>query len=157
MPVDAGAPYATRVQQALADDGMRAALDRATEHLSERRDRAIARINEGRLRDEAAAVRRYAVQHLPDLLEQLESNLIGNGCRVHWARDAAEALGIILEIAREYGVGSVVKSKSMVTEEIGLNDGLERSGINVVETDLGEFIVQTAGEPPSHNLAPVIH
>jgi L-lactate dehydrogenase complex protein LldF len=157
MAVDAAAPYRTRVRQALADDGMRAALDRATEHLRERRDRAIAEVDERRFRDEAGAVRRYAIQHLPDLLEQLEGNLIANGCQVHWARDAAEALGVVLEIAREHRVEDVVKSKSMVTEEIGLNDALERSGINVVETDLGEFIVQLAGEPPSHILAPVIH
>ncbi len=157
MAVDVGAPYATRVRQALADDGMRTALDRATGHLRKRRDRAMAEIDERRLRDEAGAVRRYAIEHLPDLLEQLEGNLIGNGCQVHWARDAAEALGIVLEIAREHGVGDVVKSKSMLTEEIGLNEALERSGINVVETDLGEFIVQLAGEPPSHILAPVIH
>jgi L-lactate dehydrogenase complex protein LldF len=157
MPVDAGASYPTRVRQALADDGMRAALDRATRHFSERRAQAMAGIDAQRLRDEAGAVRRYAIERLPDLLEQLESNLIGNGCQVHWARDAAEALGVILEIAREHQVEDVVKSKSMVTEEIGLNDGLQRSGINVVETDLGEFIVQLVGEPPSHIIAPVIH
>jgi L-lactate dehydrogenase complex protein LldF len=157
MAVDPGAPYATRVRQALADDGLRSALDRATGHLRERRDRAMTETDARRLRDEAGAVRRYAIQRLPDLLEQLEGNLIGNGCQVHWARDAAEALGVILEIAREHQVGDVVKSKSMVTEEIGLNDALERSAINVVETDLGEFIVQIAGEPPSHILAPVIH
>jgi len=157
MPVDAAAPYRTRVRQALADDGLRAALDRATEHLSGRRAKAMAEIDARRLRDEAGAVRRYAIEHLPDLLEQLESNLIANGCQVHWARDASEALGVVLEIARAHHIGDVVKSKSMTTEEIGLNDALERSGIDVVETDLGEFIVQLAGEPPSHIIAPVIH
>jgi L-lactate dehydrogenase complex protein LldF len=157
MAVDAGAPYPARVGQALADDGLRAALDRATEHLSGRRAQAMAEIDAARLRDEARAVRRYSIERLPDLLKGLEGNLIGNGCQVHWARDAADAVGVVLEIAREHRVEHVVKSKSMVTEEIGLNDALERSGIDVVETDLGEFITQLAGEPPSHIIAPVIH
>ena len=91
MTVDAGAPYSTRVRQALADDGLRSALDRATGRLRGRREQAMAEVDVGRFRDEAGAVRRYAIEHLPDLLEQLEGNLIGNGCQVHWARDAAEA------------------------------------------------------------------
>ncbi|UCC71291.1 MAG: iron-sulfur cluster-binding protein [Gemmatimonadota bacterium] len=157
MTVDVGAAYPTRVRQALADDALRAALDRATEHLRGRRAQALAGVDATRLRDEAHAVRRYAIEHLPDLLEQLEGNLIANGCQVHWARDAAEALGVVLEIAHQNHVKDVVKSKSMVTEEIGLNDALQRSGIDVVETDLGEFIIQLAGEPPSHIITPVIH
>ncbi len=157
MTVDVGATYRSRVIQALADHGLRAALDRATEHLRDRRADALASVDVGRLRDEARAIRGYAIEHLPDLLEELEGNLIANGCQVHWARDAAEALGTVLEIAREHQVHDVVKSKSMVTEEIGLNEALERSGMEVVETDLGEYIVQLANEPPSHIITPVIH
>jgi L-lactate dehydrogenase complex protein LldF len=157
MTVDVRAPYSVRVKQALEDENLRTALDRATERLSEHREQAMAAIDEPRLRDEARAVRQFAIEHLPDLLEELERNLLANGCHVHWARDASEAIGAVLEIARLRQVRDVVKSKSMVTEEIGLNEALERSGVDVVETDLGEFIVQLAGEPPSHITAPVIH
>jgi L-lactate dehydrogenase complex protein LldF len=121
------------------------------------RAQAIAAIDYARLRKDVRAVREYAVSNLPDLLEQLERNLEANGCQVHWARDAAEACEIVTEIAREREVRHAVKSKSMVTEEIGLNEALERAGIEVVETDLGEYIIQLANEPPSHITAPVIH
>ncbi|KPK66204.1 MAG: (Fe-S)-binding protein [Gemmatimonas sp. SG8_38_2] len=157
MTVDVNAPYRQRVSQALQDDSLRTALDRATARLSERRAEAVAAIDSARLRDEARAIRQSAIEDLPRLLEQLESNLIGNGCAVHWARDAAEATSIVLEIARRNEVLHVVKSKSMVTEEIGLNEALEENGIEVVETDLGEYIIQLANEPPSHIIAPVIH
>ena len=157
MAVDAGAPYLTRVQQALADDALRAALDRATDHLRGRRDQAMAEVDAARLREDARAVRQYTIEHLPDLLERLEGNLIANGCQIHWARDAAEALSVVLDIARSHQVAAVVKSKSMVTEEIGLNDALERSGVDVVETDLGEFIIQKMGSRPMHILAPSVH
>ncbi len=157
MIVDVGAPYKTRIKQALADEALRAALDRAMARLSERRAEAVAAVDSVRLRDDARATRQFAIEHLPELLEQLERNLIANGCHVHWARDAAEATGIVLEIARRRDVRHVVKSKSMVTEEISLNNALEQSGIEVVETDLGEYIVQLADEPPSHIIAPVIH
>jgi len=157
MPVDSSAPYATRVKQALADSNLRTALDRATSRLRTHRAQAIAAIDYAALREDVRAVREYAVSNMPDLLEQLERNLVTNGCQVHWARDAAEACEIVAEIARERGVRNAVKSKSMVTEEIGLNQALERSGVAVVETDLGEYIIQLAHEPPSHITAPVIH
>ncbi len=157
MAVDTHAPYRTRVRQALADESLRTALDRATEHLSERRDQAMREVDSARLRDEARAVRELAIDHLPDLLEALERNLVANGCHVHWARDASEACHTVLEIAQRHGVRHVVKSKSMVTEEIGLNRALASAGIGVFETDLGEYIAQLAHEPPSHILAPVIH
>ncbi len=157
MKVDVRSPYATRVKQAIRDDGLRVALDRATGRLSERRAAAMAAIDSTQLRNEAQAVRRSSIEHLPDLLRQLERNLIDNGCHVHWARDAQEATDIVRRIAHEYGTEHVVKSKSMVTEEIGLNEALERDGLHVVETDLGEYIIQLANEPPSHIIAPVIH
>ncbi len=157
MPVDVRAPYRTRVRQALTDPALRTALDRATEHLAARRVRAMREIDEPRLRDAVRSVREYAVANLPQLLEELERNLIANGCQVHWARDAAEARETVLALAHRQQVRRVVKSKSMVSEEIGLNEALAEAGIRVVETDLGEFIVQLADEPPSHILAPVIH
>jgi len=157
MSVDVRAPYKVRVRQALGDEALRTALDRATEQLSGRRADAMAAVDAPRLRDEARRIREYAIDHLPELLEQLERNLTANGCQVHWARDAEEARLTVLEIARQHRVRHAVKSKSMVSEEIGLNEALERAGIKVVETDLGEYIIQLADEPPSHIITPVIH
>ncbi|MCH7474778.1 MAG: iron-sulfur cluster-binding protein [Gemmatimonadetes bacterium] len=155
--LDVHAPFESRVTQALADDHLRTALDRATTRLAERRDLAVAAVDNPALRHEVRAIRQFAITHLPDMLQQLETNLIANGCQVHWARNAAEANDIVRDIARQHGVRRVVKSKSMLTEEIGLNEALETDGIEVVETDLGEYIIQLAHEPPSHILAPVIH
>jgi len=108
----------------------------------------------------ARAARLTALSRLPDLLEELERNATAAGTQVHWAADAAEARAIVTGIARDCGARVVVKGKSMVTEEIALNPALEAAGpdgIEVWETDLGEFIVQLAGEPPSHIIAPAIH
>ncbi len=109
------------------------------------------------MRQQAAAIRRNALNHLPELLEQAESNLLENGVEVLWAVDAAEANRLVLEIAQRHGARTAVKSKSMVTEELGLNQALEVSSIDVLETDLGEFIVQLGKETPSHLVIPVIH
>ncbi len=157
MQVDVRAPFAERVRQALGDDNLRTALSRATGRLSERRSEAMAAIDGAQLRDDARTIRQSAIDRLPELLEQLEQNFLNNGCHVHWARDADEATRIVLDIARQNDVRRVVKSKSMVTEEIHLNRALERADIPVVETDLGEYIIQLADEPPSHIIAPVIH
>jgi len=157
MNIDVSAPYQTRVKQALADDNLRTALDRATSRLSETRAQAVAAIDLQRMRDEARAIKEHAIKNLPDLLEELERNLIANGCQVHWAQTADEANEIVTDIARQRDVRRTVKSKSMATEEIHLNRALEDAGIKVVETDLGEYIIQLAGEPPSHITAPVIH
>lgn len=109
------------------------------------------------MRQQAAAAKRRALNHLPDLLEEAEANMQANGMTVLWARDAAEANQHVLDIAARHDVKSVVKSKSMVTEEIGLNHVLEENNIHVVETDLGEYILQLNEEPPSHIVTPVIH
>ncbi len=157
MIVDARAPYKRRVRQALSDDGLRTALERATERLCRERTAALATVDAEQLRNQARAIREHAIRNLPQLLEELERNLTENGCHVHWARDGAEATSILLEIAARHQSRRVVKSKSMVTEEIGLNQAMESAGIDVVETDLGEYIIQLADEPPSHIIAPVIH
>lgn len=109
------------------------------------------------LRQQAAAIERHALNHLVDLLEQAEANMQANGIQVLWAIDGDEANQHVLEIARRHGVLSVVKSKSMVTEETGLNHALEAASIDVLETDLGEYIVQIGGETPSHIVAPIVH
>ncbi|WP_420644977.1 LutB/LldF family L-lactate oxidation iron-sulfur protein [Candidatus Leptofilum sp.] len=109
------------------------------------------------MRQQAAAIKRHALNNLPDLLAQAEANMQANGIQVLWALDAAEANRHMLEIAQRHNVRSVVKSKSMVTEEIGLNHALETAAIEVLETDLGEYIVQLGGDTPSHIVVPIIH
>jgi L-lactate dehydrogenase complex protein LldF len=157
VKIDIDAPYRTRVRQALADADLKSALDLATSQLAARRLTALAAVDAELMRSEGRAVRERAIRRLPELLEEFEGNLIRNGCSVHWARDAVEANDAVIEIARNSGVARAVKSKSMLTEEIGLNEALEEAGIEVVETDLGEYIIQLDDEPPSHLVAPVIH
>ncbi|MCL4246230.1 MAG: lactate utilization protein, partial [Candidatus Dadabacteria bacterium] len=109
------------------------------------------------LRGRAREIKKHTIARLDEYLLELEINVRKAGGHVHWARDAEEARKIIIDIARRNGVTSVVKSKSMATEEIELNEGLEAAGIRAVETDLGEYIIQLAGEHPSHIIAPAIH
>jgi L-lactate dehydrogenase complex protein LldF len=109
------------------------------------------------LRDLGEAIRRYSLAHLPRLLEQLESRCTANGIQLHWAETPADANSIALDIARDVQARRMVKGKSMVTEEIGLNHAMQEAGIDVLETDMGEYIVQLAGETPSHIIMPAIH
>lgn len=123
-----------------------------------RRDAAAAQVPEWEeLRGRAAAIKRHTIDHLADYLETFERNAQAHGAQVHWARDAAEHNAIVRRLLTERGVRRVVKSKSMLTEECGLNPHLERHGIRVVDTDLGERIVQLRKEPPSHIVLPAIH
>jgi len=94
---------------------------------------------------------------LPELLEKLEAKCIANGIQVHWAESVAEANGVVLDILQKHGAKSVIKGKSMVSEEMELNHHLEAHGIRAVESDLGEYIIQLAGEAPSHIVMPCIH
>jgi L-lactate dehydrogenase complex protein LldF len=109
------------------------------------------------LRQQAAEAKRRALRKLPDLLELAEKRMQENGMQVLWAQDAAEACKHVLNIAKKHKLKKAIKSKSMVTEEISLNHVLEDAGIKVVETDLGEYIIQLNDEAPSHIIAPVIH
>jgi len=144
---------------AFAADAERAAWhDRAIWFVRERRDAAAARVPEWEaLRAEAAAIKRDALDRLPELLVEFEANARRRGAQVHWARDAAELCAIVEAIVAGRGARRVVKSKSMLTEECGLNRHLEARGIEVVDTDLGERIVQLRREPPSHLVMPAIH
>lgn len=105
----------------------------------------------------AASWKHDAISRLDTLLEQLEANLTARGTCVHWAATADEARAIIDEVIRENGVQSVIKGKSMTTEEIGLNEHLEANAVEVVESDLGEFIIQLRGEKPFHIITPAMH
>jgi L-lactate dehydrogenase complex protein LldF len=118
---------------------------------------AMTAVDGERLRSQVRQMKEYVLRNLPDLLEQLESNITENGGHVHWAENGEELNRIVLEIARRTNVKKVIKSKSMATEEVHLNPALEREGMTVIETDLGEYIIQLNGEPPSHIVAPVIH
>ncbi|MFH1023241.1 MAG: lactate utilization protein B [Planctomycetota bacterium] len=152
------AEFRSASARAAADTTRRAIVARAIAtydaKVAERKDGYVdwARGRE-RLRDVKAA----AVARLADLLEEFERNASARGTIVHWAEDAAAARQIILDIARRRGVTTVVKSKSMVTEEIALNAFLEKNGVTPIETDLGEFIVQLRGETPYHIVTPVMH
>lgn len=109
------------------------------------------------LRQAGHDVRLHAITHLDHYLEQAEHAVTKAGGHVHWARDAGEANRIVLEIARQHHAKKVVKSKSMATEEIGLNHAMEAEGIQVIETDLGEYIVQLLGVGPAHIVVPAFH
>jgi L-lactate dehydrogenase complex protein LldF len=108
-------------------------------------------------RDTARQIKEDAIQHLDELLVELKNRLEANGCKVFIAADAAEARDYIVEVAKRSGTKQVVKGKSMTTEEIELNPALTAAGIEPVETDLGEYIVQLRHETPSHIITPAIH
>ncbi|HEX7804049.1 MAG TPA: LutB/LldF family L-lactate oxidation iron-sulfur protein [Pseudoxanthomonas sp.] len=110
-----------------------------------------------RLRTLGASIRKHALSKLPDLLEQLEAQLIGRGVQVHWAADADDANRIFLQIAQRHEARLMVKGKSMVSEEIELNHRMAEHGIACVETDMGEYILQLDGDRPSHIIMPAIH
>ncbi len=147
-----------RVDGALHDASLKTALARATGRFIGNRAGAIDALSDAdALRDTARAIRAGALAHLDELLAQLAANVERRGGTVCWASDGEEARAYIVELAKARGVRSIVKSKSMATEEIQLNHALEQAGLEVVETDLGEYIIQLAGETPSHIIAPSIH
>lgn len=143
---------------ALQDDTLRGALKRATDLFGERRESAIADVPDWpALREQARAIKEHTLFHLDTYLERFENRALAQGIKVHWARDAKEACKVIVELARSIGAETVVKAKSMTSEEVHLNAALEKGGVEPVETDLGEWIIQLAGETPSHIIVPAIH
>ncbi|MGD9856661.1 MAG: lactate utilization protein B [Planctomycetaceae bacterium] len=132
--------------------------DRALWFVRAKRDRMAQSLPEWEeLREQAARIKQHTMARLGDLLEEFERNAVARGAVVHWAKDAAEHNEIVLSLLQQHGARKVVKSKSMLTEECHLNPFLERHGIEVVDTDLGEWIVQLRQEPPSHIVLPAIH
>jgi L-lactate dehydrogenase complex protein LldF len=124
----------------------------------QKRDKASHQIPDWEdLREAASQIKHNVLSDLGNYLEQFEQNAINNGIRIHWATDAQEHNQIVHSILRRNGITQMVKSKSMLTEECHLNHYLEEQGINVVDSDLGELIVQLAKEPPSHIVLPCIH
>ena len=126
--------------------------------IREKRDKATHGIPEWeQLRDTASAIKHNVLSNLHDYLIQFEKNAQANGVTVHWAADAAEHNAAVHSILKRLGINKMVKSKSMLTEECHLNDYLAEHGIEVIDSDLGERIVQLAKEPPSHIVLPCIH
>ena len=153
-----GAQFPANARRALRDDGLRRALRKATGTIHERRDAAVEAVPDwSALRASAKAIKAATLARLDHHLEEFERHATARGTQVHWARDGEEANRIVADLARRLGARQVVKSKSMTTEEIHLNRHLEGEGLTVVETDLGERIVQLAGETPSHIIVPAIH
>ena len=144
--------------QALADPTLQQALVRLTDTLLAGNRRGYAALaDSSELRDHAKRIKEHALAHLDRYLEQLEASVLKLGGKVHWAATAEEARQIVVGIAQQTKCKHAVKSKSMTSEEIHLNPALEKSGIEVTETDFGEFIIQVAGERPSHLVAPAVH
>ena len=147
-----------RVDDALRDQILHTALDRATGRFQSLRTTALSSLtNADAVRDRARLIRAHTLSKLDTYLEQFATNVEKAGGQVHFAADADTLNRIVNEIARARDVKTVVKGKSMISEETGLNHAMEAEGIRVVETDLGEYIIQLAGETPSHIIAPAFH
>jgi len=143
---------------ALRDTQLRGALDNLVKTFGDRRKEVIKTVDDWEgLRNEARRIKDETLLNLDRYLEQFTGNAEKAGAVIHWARDGREACGIILDLIDAHDATNVVKSKSMATEEIHLNHALEAEGVNPVETDLGEWIIQLANETPSHIVVPAIH
>jgi L-lactate dehydrogenase complex protein LldF len=150
--------FPARVHRALEDKQLGAALGNVSAQLRTRRALAFESLADAELiRDHGRKAKMDVLRDLPAQLERFEARLLQNGVHVHWAETGADANRIVVEIAARHGVKRVAKAKSMISEEIHLNDALARAGLDVVETDLGEYIVQLADDRPSHIVAPIIH
>lgn len=145
--------------RAIADDQLRAALNKVRDGFGgARRQIAVDRLPEfDALRDAARDIKNHVITHLDLYLERFEQRVLESGGVVHWCETPDEARDLVLSLCREVDARTVTKGKTMIAEEIGLNPFLEAHGIAPIETDLGEYIIQLADEPPSHIIAPAIH
>ncbi|WP_122532245.1 LutB/LldF family L-lactate oxidation iron-sulfur protein [Pseudomonas viridiflava] len=150
--------FRERAHEALGDPQLRGNFRRAMDSLMTKRAAAFSNPDEREdLRSLGNAIRARALSKLPDLLEQLERNLIRNGVQVHWAETVEEANAIVLSIVQAHEAKQVIKGKSMVSEEMEMNDFLGERGVECLEADMGEYIVQMDHEKPSHIIMPAIH
>ena len=155
---DSDHPFPDLARIALADGQLRSNLAHATTTIREKRGRAVGELGDWEdLRDAGVAIKDYVLENLEALVVQLEQSVTRNGGVVHWARTAQEANAVVVDLVQATPAKSVVKIKSMVTQEIGLNAALEEHGIAAYETDLAELIVQLGDDLPSHILVPAIH
>lgn len=151
-------PFPKYAKEELKNEQLRANLRFVTHAIRNKRARVTAEVPDWQdLRNTGESVKNYVLANLPKLLEQFERNFTAAGGHVHWARNATEANQIALDLIREQGVDEIIKIKSMATAETGLNEFLEENGINAIETDLAEEIVQLGHDRPSHILVPAIH
>lgn len=156
LTLDAAFPDAAKEQ--MENVQMRENIRHATHSIRSKRNDVVAELPDWEeLRNAGSAIKEGVMARLPELLERFEREFTARGGVVHWARDADEANAIVEKLVRETGESEVLKVKSMATQEIGLNEHLEASGIRAVETDLAELIVQLGGDKPSHILVPAIH
>src|SRR5271166_1769875 len=150
--------FEANARAGLANDNLQRALALMRSGFPERRRLAVERLPEFEaLREIGKSIKDHTLEHLDFYLELFEENVLASGGRVHWARTPDEARAAVLEICRSVDARIVTKGKSMIAEEVGLNEFLEKNGITPVETDLGEYIIQLRHEPPSHLIAPAIH
>ncbi|MDD9982398.1 MAG: LutB/LldF family L-lactate oxidation iron-sulfur protein [Gammaproteobacteria bacterium] len=150
--------FPARARSALNNPDLARALARARTGFVDRRLAVVETLPEFQaLRRVAREIKEHTLHHLDYYLERFEARVQEHGGHVHWASTPAEARAIVIDICRAAGAQRVTKGKSMVAEEIGLNDALEAAGFEVIETDLGEYIIQLANEPPSHIIVPAIH
>jgi L-lactate dehydrogenase complex protein LldF len=151
-------PFPAAAAAALGNSQLRRNLGRATATIRAKRAAAVAELPDWEeLRAAGQAIKAHTIRHLDHYLEELEHQVAAHGGIVHWARDANEANRIVTGLVRQSGASEVVKSKSIVTDEIGLADALTAAGITAVETDLAELICQLGHDRPSHILVPAIH
>jgi L-lactate dehydrogenase complex protein LldF len=157
MPKGKSIPFRANARKAISNGPLRATMRNITDTFSQKRTQAVAQVPFEAWRDLASAVRVQVLDNLQDYIHRFSSNATSAGAKVHRAEDAESAHEIVASILKDHAAIKVVKSKSMVSEEIHLNDYLQHEGISVVETDLGEYIIQIAGEGPSHIIVPAIH
>jgi L-lactate dehydrogenase complex protein LldF len=150
--------FKANARSALVDTQLKQALSKVRTGFTGKRAEARTKLPEfDALRDQARDIKNHTLAHLDLYYEEYEKKLTGAGGHMHWARTADDARDIILKLCRDHGARSVTKGKTMISEEIALNDHLEDAGLEVVETDLGEYIIQLRREPPSHIIAPAVH
>ena len=152
------AKFPENVAGALADRKLQRALTETGPRFIAKRAKARAALPEfDALRDQARDIKDHVLAHLDIYLDRSENNVTATGGHVHWAETAGEARAAILDICKRVGARSVTKGKSMISEEIELNQALDAAGHTPVETDLGEYLIQIRGERPSHIIAPAVH
>jgi L-lactate dehydrogenase complex protein LldF len=150
--------FKQRAVWALQDETLQVALNRAKDGFAVKRAKAVQGLPEfDALRDRAVAIKNHTLENLDHYLERYADAVERAGGKVHWASSAEDARRIVVEICSAAGARMITKGKSMVGEEVGVNGALEGAGFEVVETDLGEYIIQLRNEPPSHLVGPAAH
>ena len=150
--------FKNNVHKALADDGLQSALKNARRGFVDKRRAAMDALPEFEaIRQAAIEIKQHSLAHLEQYLTQFETQVNNNGGQVHWAESPSQATKIITELCKSVAAKKITKGKTMVGEEIGVNEAILAQGMQPVETDLGEYIIQLAKEPPSHIIAPAVH